>query len=711
MQAANAVIRVSTLNGKWETLGVERHAGIVPENIQLQSNEWGPDTASFSLRRDPSSIWPDLLAFTPVEIEIGGKLVWDGFIVQTPTSESDGGTINVQAKGWQYHLDDDSIEKFWVHSKLSDWKDVRSFPAANLNYFRSGTNASAGDGVITLGWPDNSYIQASTIAGVVLDLGETNSATSISVTWEVPNGSTRISSSASMKVVARTANSIGDIRNGADAFTPTAMGALGTTTTTGGTWSSPKRYVLLGLEFSGVSQSAANEYAVKIKNVSLSAKTSYYSSASKVVTGVPPSDIVKDVLPLAPLLDQSTAAITDSSYKLPHVSAIDGGKTAREYISLANSYDDNSAKVVPGRQLVYGPKPVIPSTVIGVWPGSKFSDASANSGDDIYNRVVVEGTGPDDQPLRVTRSATASATEKIDLTSLLVNPTFEATSPAVSANWTATSSTFARSTTSPITGTASAQWSSITEASSVVGTIFSGCPLFVAGRAYTLTMKLNSDQPYYLYVPQIKFGDNSSASNFATSGWTADYASNGTKTLSLTWTPTANVAASSVTVQINADGAGPFLDGSGYVLRFDDINLSYAANTMIDRRGFIRKKRLQVSAPLTETTAAILGDAFLSTHSTTPLKGDVEISFGGAREYSEGTPLHPAELLLRTGEVLHLSHRVDPDTGANGRDGRIASVSYDHSTQKSKVALDSQRNRFDAFLERLSVVTGARLQK
>lgn len=713
MQTAEAVIRVESLNGVWETIGSDRSVGISAEGIQLQSNEWGADTASFTLKRDAGAMWPDLLAFTPVEIEIGGLLVWDGFISQTPTNEADGGSVNIQAKGWQYHLDDDSAEKYWVHSRLADWKDARSFPTTNLNYFRQGQTASSDHGAITLGWPDGSYLQTNCWAGIVLDLGEANSAASVSLTWEVPTGSTRLGSSANLKVSAKTSDSIASLTAGVDAFTPASMGATGSRITTGGTWAAPKRYVFIGMQWIGTAGAAAADYSIKILSISVGNKTTYYDSVTKLLTGARPSDTVKDTLILAPLLSQSTTSISNSAFTLPHMSAVDSAMTAREYMTTANSYEDNTLKIVPGRQIVFAPKVDTPSTSIGSWGGSRFSDASSNSSDELYNRVVVEGTGPDDQPLSISRYADSSSNQKVPLTSLLVNPSFEATSPSVVTNWASTGgSIFVRSTTTPLAGAASGQWSSVDQASTVTGLIFGGCPIFVAGRTYTLTIDVAPEQTYGdMYRPGLRFGDLASASNFAFAAGSPDWGVTTSSTVSITWVPSANVAAASVGLRLSAEDVGWYVSQLSGIMRVDTITLSYAASTMISRRGFTRTKRLQVNAPITATTAGILGDAFLATHSTTPLKGSVEVTAGGAREYTTGISIHPASLLLRTGEVLHLSHRVDPDTGAIGRDGRIASVSYDHSQQSSSIAIDSQRTRFEALLERLSVVTGTRLQK
>ena len=64
-------------------------------------------------------------------------------------------------------------------------------------------------------------------------------------------------------------------------------------------------------------------------------------------------------------------------------------------IDAANAVQDFRVEIDANRRPVFEPKPSTPKIEIGAWPGSEFEDASANSGDEIYNRIIVEGTGPD----------------------------------------------------------------------------------------------------------------------------------------------------------------------------------------------------------------------------------------------------------------------------------------------------------------------------
>ena len=67
----------------------------------------------------------------------------------------------------------------------------------------------------------------------------------------------------------------------------------------------------------------------------------------------------------------------------------------------------------------------------------------------------------------------------------------------------------------------------------------------------------------------------------------------------------------------------------------------------------------------------------------------------------------PVDALLgMTGEMIRFTDRIDPDTGAVGRDARIAEVSIDPDTEEATVTLDNSRAGFDALLARLDVVLG-----
>jgi hypothetical protein len=174
-----------------------------------------------------------------------------------------------------------------------------------------------------------------------------------------------------------------------------------------------------------------------------------------------------------------------------------------------------------------------------------------------------------------------------------------------------------------------------------------------------------------------------------------------TRTVTVIWTPKRNYMPNQVAVSIlPANSVG------GPNINIDNLKFYAARATILDRRGRMRGKVLPVSARLTTAAANQIGDIFLSNHLSTPFKGTLQVKRGGIRLTRGGRTVHPAELLAATGEKINFAHRIDPDTGAHGRLGDIASVSYNDTTGEATVNIDNQRSRFEALLERLAVVTG-----
>jgi hypothetical protein len=140
---------------------------------------------------------------------------------------------------------------------------------------------------------------------------------------------------------------------------------------------------------------------------------------------------------------------------------------------------------------------------------------------------------------------------------------------------------------------------------------------------------------------------------------------------------------------------------------FDTITVGRMRSTVIDRRAFRRTKILPVQSALTQAGAEQIGDTYLLNHKTTPLKGSLSVTGqGGVRRVLGGAAVHPAHLLKNTTEFIRFSHRIDPDTGNHGREGRIASVSYTHTGEKASVQIDNDRQNFEALLARLGALTG-----
>ena len=129
--------------------------------------------------------------------------------------------------------------------------------------------------------------------------------------------------------------------------------------------------------------------------------------------------------------------------------------------------------------------------------------------------------------------------------------------------------------------------------------------------------------------------------------------------------------------------------------------------TIVNKRGFNRTKILSIGGALTTAAANQLGDVYLAAHRLQPFKGDITIhGQGGVRRVLGGADVHPSELLLGARGLIRLTDKIDPDTGGLGRDGVIASVTYDDDTETAQVSLDSQRDNLEALIARFAAVVG-----
>lgn len=521
----SSTIRVQSQDQGWQTLGVERYRGVTPEGIVAVANGWGSDTINFALRRKPGAMFPDLSSWTPAEYEKNGIVVWEGRLKEAPEQDGQSFQVGVVGAGWQYHLDDDTVERMYVHTRLPDWVDKRSILSSPLaaGGFVSAFGVESGTGGITLRLPTGSTASTGSGAGVQLDLGDALGAKRVVVVYDA-------GAAASLNLVL----SGGDDDNAnAETFVLGAAPLAAGPTTIQQNFTTARRFIALKMTNTLGAPLAGGDTAwVRIRSVQVFRSTAYESGNASILKG---SDVVKDVLPFAPLLSQDTSQIAAGTFNWAEFAPFDE-RTTRELIEATTAAEIRQAKILIGKLLRLRAIPTAPLVEIGEWSGAEFRDTSAGSGQEVYNRVKVKGTGSDGARMTVVRTQTG---------------------------------------------------------------------------------------------------------------------------------------------------------------------------TIIDRFGFTRTMVLTPSMGLNTALANALGDAFLSVHKTTPLKGDVTVTGHGGVRRIEGGGVHPAHLLIHTGELLRLSHRINPDDGSWGRDGQIAQVTYTDDTESAVVSLDNQRDRFEALLTRMGVTLGA----
>lgn len=386
---------------------------------------------------------------------------------------------------------------------------------------------------------------------------------------------------------------------------------------------------------------------------------------------------------------------------------MDQAQTPREVIEAANAFHGYAWKVNHEPTLEFNALPSKPRFEVGRWSGAEFEDASSNSGEEVYNEVRVEATDALGNKLLARRGGLQPST----------TITFKNPSATVDAsNWAATNGTITRQTstvksspgsfvlTTNASGlaTAYAKWRPNYASSDFNGE-------FTAGRLYRF---------------EAWFLEASASSQFSYPKLRVKYGAGGGTTLKEVEIPYAGVGSLYSFFRFGIDFVCPVIPNNGSdELRFEieakgtassaimymDDAVVYAQNeaTLPGRRGFTRTKILPINAAMVQEAIDAIGDAYLTNHLTTPFKGTlVHSSLDGVREVIGGRNVHPAEMLNYTTEKINFSHRVDPDTGAWGREGRISTVAYDSASGQSTITIDNTRTNFDAVLSRLSAVIG-----
>jgi hypothetical protein len=696
-QEKTTVVRLQTLDGVWEVVGSDRLRGVWPEwpANALSADEWGPSKCSFDLHRDPGAIFPDLSAWTPIEVEVGGVLVWSGRVKETPTREVER-VVNVQGKGWQFHLDDDQYQRVYVHERLGDWKDIRAPATAALTVATAAYQVQVGAAAIVIQAPKGTTVAQNTCGGVILDLGPNSQAEAVVVDFEMLNG---------------TANWTMYVR-GSDVEDP--LGTLGPAdyfslagTTGSGTGSgivvAPRRYISIFWYRTGVGGVTANDEGVRITGVRVFADNAYLAGNQSILKA---TQIIPDALDRATILlsDDRSGIDPDATvtFAFPEF-ALSGQRTPREVIQAANSVHGYRTMIDVRRRPIFEPRPSVPRIEIGAWPGSVFDDASVNDGEEIYNRVIVEGAGADGAPLTVERFAVQSGgADFVVADPAPTNASFDANATG----WTAGGGgSIARTTVAGEFDSApgAGKWDvGATSGLHTLTATFSGT--FRAGATYALTVASQANAAgagFSLFHDFGVAGVDETTNVFDAPPGTGGFFNTNT----IYWSPREN--RTGVTLRLRWPH-NEFGDLPTAILYVDSLQLRGNHATLVDRRGFRRTHALPVRSSLTAALGRQIGDVWLAAHKTTPLKGAVNVAGDrAAREIKTGASVPPERLLLMTGELLRLSHRVDPDTGGHGRDGRIAQVDYSPATDEASIALDSRRTSHEALLERLAVVVGS----
>ena len=689
--AAAMYVQLQALDGAWETCGVDSPVRVPPESLECVADGGGPKTASFELKRDPSAPWPDIGPFTPVNVFSGGELVWDGRINGTPSRDGADQVMSVQCVGWQHHLDDDLIDGFYVHRRLADWKDARGFSDENLTLFTTAGSVEASGGMLTLGWPSGAVLPAGANVGVKLDLGPGCSAESIAV--EVKGITGAANSGGSLFVTGSATSDYWGSGGNTPPFSPT-LASIGTNANLyQDDFPDPTkaRFVTIGLYVpSGVTLNG--DVMLQIRDVAVVSSPGYLSSGSSNSTLLA-SDVVRDALTIGTVkLSDDLSAIEDTSFVLPEF-APDGRRTPRELIDAVNAFHGWDFHLAPGRRPVFRPMPNRPSLQLGSTSGYQLDDSNQGSADDIYNGVIVTGTDPGGQPVRVERRSSF-----VDPDGFRSDPGLVWPNPSFATNttdWSSGGGTLTRTTTSGEydTGPAGGKFVSTT----LLGyaeTDANGN--LVPGKTYRARVRVKaaaSPTTCFFGLNDPTAGPYVSISNFILgTSW---------ETIELYYT--ARRGDGGVRFRVVVIGSP-----SPKTIYLDSLQIDVASKTVVDRLGFLRRKEIQLgfTVPSDGVAAAQIGDVWLANHTTTGFKGTTTVAGAAVEERASGQKIPAASLLTRTNELLHFADRIDPVTGAAGRNARIAEVSWKAAEDTATITMDSKLGNLDELLGRLAVVMG-----
>lgn len=392
---------IRTPESVWTALGTEFAAGITVEGFTCTVNDAGPDSCGFTLRRRPAVPWPDLLAFNQCEVWVGGVPVWGGRIWEAPLSDGGENVIGVQGRGWQYHLDDDLLNSWWVQTDMTGWGNLRDVVTTDLAQVGSLPTVTVGAGLMSLGWASGVSVPANTNGdrcGFFFDAGPGRVVKRVALTYSATGPSSSLQAyflESNVKPF--------------DVTTATLVTTMGAASsgTLGRTLPTACRYIaVMGQNGTGAPIAIGSEAYFQVTAVKLFVASAYESGGASILKA---SDVVRDVLSSGalPLLDTSTAAIASTSFSIPDF-APDGYQSPRAILAAANAYESKLLGVDAQRRLFYRTRPVDPVLEVGAWPGSSFQDSSTNSAEGLYNRVLVQGTGPDGLPISELRTLSSS---------------------------------------------------------------------------------------------------------------------------------------------------------------------------------------------------------------------------------------------------------------------------------------------------------------
>lgn len=697
MTSSRDSIRIRGRSGQWEELGVDRWRGIVPEGITAGVDTFGPKTIGFTLKRDPRVPWGDLTQYGDLEYHRDGVLVWGGALQDAPLDAS-ARTASVTAVGGRVFGEVAPLQKLYVHSRMTDWKDVRQCPT-NVQTFTRPALAGVGfggrgqvnvtDGMISIGWPGNSgTIPASDAVGVYLDLGDEMRAAGVYLAWESYNATAL---GAAPGIYLRGADAppfLGPSYLPSDPISNLLLNGAGSNTGARYVFSRPVRYVVLLLFMnSAAAPTSALDVLLRVLDLRVFSSSSYVGTTGTF--DLKADAVAKELVQVAGfqgVYSEDVTQIEPATFGIPHLTSDGSYMTAAAIMDKAYGFEDAFWGVDARRRVFTKNRPSAPR--FRIVNDAAFKDSSGIAASDAYNGCIITGQDALGNPLSVRRHAAQGMTSfQWEVGPTQTNPSFD----TALTGWVGLSGTFTRDTTVFDSSPASMKLVG-------PGTAYSDMVGLTPGRLYRCKARM-----------RVNAAARAQSATFAVVGkGNLLFLEDGYSSSKMI--PAANDVFEDVWLDFVAPVQGAALyftvpaAGGTANAWIDSVVVWDAIAGDLDRAGYMRAALLESNAALTVAGANQLADLWLRLHTTTPFKGSVVVGFRDVLDYTSGRPVPLAELLLGVGEYAHFAGLRDPDSGLLGRDGLIVSASLNADADEVTLEVDNERSSFEKVLSRVGAL-------
>lgn len=684
------VVELELIEGRPTVLGRDVYPGFMPSDVDTVSDAWGFATCSFAIRRPESAFTAaqaDLAAWTPCKITEANKTLFEGRIQAAPV-QPDENLIQVEGRGWQYVLDDDYLERMWVHARLSEFGDTRGGLTVDLAKWKTSGSVEVSDNVIVIGWAKGDQADANQHVGVTLDLGEDPNQRVARIVLQTQV----VGPSAAFTFVVRGHDVEDPNYAGFEDVVTTVHNVLGTGPAA--TFATFRRFVTIFMYRSdGASGVTTGDNLVRITAARLFAATAYESGGLSTLKG---STVIGHVFDHAGDLSTDRSRIATSLLNLPHFATSDP-RTRREVAEAINGLHGYRLKLTDGRLPIFEPFPTVPKWQVTPEAARRLSVSSEISGDPMFNVCLVDGNDEYGRPFRLRRYSAQLPEADIQPSTEITHP-----NPGFEVNvtgWDAIDGPFTRVTANQRSGSGAGRMESDSNNVAQVHTNdFAGT--FRKGRSYRIRIWLRASTLDLTGAVDYPFlGTILTADEAFTVAPFRTYFVIGTYVAVDIWMkPVHDVTG--IRYYLRCITSSPNTQAA----LIDDLEIHEAFFGLLDRRGQVRTHRQSIGFPVTRELGASIGDSFLRLHARAPFKAELPIQPGDLLTYPGGLVAHPRELQGEEGELIHFPGLLDPDTGRRGRDGILAQVGY--RTEVARTSIDNERDNFEKLLERYALITG-----